>query len=221
MALSALWQVLELELKTLEHEFINFVAKKASVSAPGEFSLVDLALLEGLLSRAWQAWGHFCRSCVMESCLGTVDANGQVVLAVVSHGNERTVSGAAVHIKGKKNGSCWAAPPNSVLRFEPTWGDTSVLETQLSKMLPSNHAQLRGGFSAAHSFAKTLQTIRNAAAHTNVETINEVNLLQPAYVGYSITDPLQSLFWIHHATSDFLIITAIDELLDGALVAIQ
>lgn len=220
MALPALWSTLETELKTLEHEFINFVTNKPNITSAGSFTLKDVALLEGLLSRVWQTWGEFCRSCLMQSCLGAVNANGNTVPPVVA-GNEATVSGAALHIKGKRNGSCWSAPANLILRYEPTWGDTGVLSNYITALNPSNRLQLQLGFSTAHTFSKAIQIIRNAAAHTNPQTMAEVNMLQSAYIAYSITDPVQSLFWVHHASSDFLITTAIDELIDGALIAIQ
>jgi len=41
---------------------------------------------------------------------------------------EAQVSGAAMLAKGRGNVSYWCAPPNLVLRYEPTWGDVDVIE---------------------------------------------------------------------------------------------
>jgi hypothetical protein len=41
-------------------------------------------------------------------------------------------------------------------------------------------------FSTVHPYAKALQTIRNAAAHANAQTLADVRALQPSYRTFPI-----------------------------------
>src|ERR1022692_4287416 len=101
MALVAAFGRLETNLDSLSVHVRAFASKKSAITSPAQFSFLDECLLEGLLSRIWQTWGAFCRSCVMASCLGCVTSNGVAVPALPGASNEDDVSGAA--IKAKKS----------------------------------------------------------------------------------------------------------------------
>lgn len=217
MSLYAAWITLCDELDAHIPYFESFGTVRPSSS--GQFTLDDECSLEGHLSRVWQAWGDFCRSCVCLSCLGTTDGNGVVVVAHPSAFSEPHVSGAAK--RAKENKTPFWAGTNSVLRHEPTWGDTDVLAAIVQRLLPANHSQLLAAISSAHACAKSLQKIRNAAAHNNAQSFAEVTGIQSGYVGFSISHPIQALYWVEPMSSDFLVIHAIEELRDAALSAIS
>ncbi|HET6435120.1 MAG TPA: hypothetical protein VFG18_05375 [Xanthomonadaceae bacterium] len=219
MPLYQVWQQLSDEFDKLVPEFETFaVAKSSSISA-ADFDLVEECTLEGLLSRSWQAWCNFCRSCVIDSCLGTTDGNGAPVPAHPSAHTEQHVSGAWLEAK-KKSKNPWG-PTNAILRLEPTWGDTDTLVSSLPRMDPTNKAQLLAAFSSAHPQAKILQLIRNAAAHNNPETMASVTSEASKYIAFSPKHPLHALFWLSPVSKDYLVLTAIEELRDAALTAIS
>lgn len=221
MTLLAASNKLETELDILALEFSDFAASKPKLDSSSVFSLHDECLLEGLLSRVWQTWGHFCRACLFESCKGTSDANGKPIAALPGALSDAHVSAAAIHAKKHKNNACWTGATNNTLRYEPTWGDTAVAATCVPYLAPNNQAQLLSGFSAASFFAKALQTIRNGAAHDNAETRADINAMQAPYIVFPITHPTQALFWVVPTTSSYLISAAIDELKAAAAIMIS
>jgi hypothetical protein len=218
MALVAAFSSLESELDVLATELRAFAARRGPVAASNQFSLLDECLLEGLLSRVWQAWCNFSRTCVVHSCLGATTASALVPpLALAT--SEAHVSSAAIRAKNKANPPYWGAT-NTVLRAEPTWGDVDVLNKILTKLRPNNHTQLLSAFSTIYSSAKALQTIRNGVAHHNVQTMDKVRRLQSSYVVFRITHPTHALFWTEPSSNDFLVTFAIDELKVAALAAV-
>jgi hypothetical protein len=220
VALAATFNTLDVELHILAGELRSFAASRAPLSAASRFSLRDECLLEGLLSRVWQAWCNFARTCIVDSCMGTVSASGATVTALVDAHSEPHVSAAAIRAKNKQNPPFWGAT-NTVLRVEPTWGDVDVLNKILTKLRPNNHPQLLAAFSSIYSSAKALQTIRNGAAHRNAQTMAEVSSLQSSYVVFRISHPTHALFWTEPTSRDFLVTFAIDELRVAAQAAVS
>lgn len=221
MALYNLLTSLTNELTDLEKIIRQFAANGPAVASASRFSLEDECFLEGVLSRAWQAWCGFCRGCIVESCLGTIDGAGNSVAQIIAALSEPHVSAAA--IKAKPIG---APPPywgsqNAVLRKEPTWGDPDAFVRIVQRLAPNNQAQLVAAMSAASTFAKDLQIIRNACAHKNHQTVTEVQNIRSRYTVFAITHPTHSLYWIDPNSRDFLICAAMDDLLDNALSAIS
>src|SRR5580704_6215244 len=96
MALPAALAQLDSDLDALVNLFRDFAAKGAASAASGPLTLTDECLLEGLLSRTWQAWNSFCRACVMDSCMGSPDATGTVIAAHPDALSEELVAGAAL-----------------------------------------------------------------------------------------------------------------------------
>lgn len=128
------------------------------------------------------------------------------------------VSFAAMRALSKKV-VCWGGT-NSVLRYEPTWGDVDSLVKILTWLTPNNSPQLLAAISAGSPSAKAIQRIRNGSAHNNRETQAEISLMQPSYVVFPITHPTQAMFWIVPSSQDYLIVHSINELLHAAGAAV-
>lgn len=220
MSLLAVWTELSDEFDKLTTHLRAFTAARPTINSASNFGIADECLLEGLLSRTWQAWVAFCRSCVCKSCLGTTDGAGAAVIAHPQAASEAHVSGAAIRAKSTGSPPTWGKI-NTILRSEPTWGDVDVLTTIIPRLGPANQGQLLAALSAGHPNAKALQLIRNAAAHYNVQTMADVLNMRSGYIVFPITHPIQALFWVEPASRDFLILHAIQELRDTALAAIS
>lgn len=219
MPLQLEWMALENSYHSYHIEFDVFLKTRPANSII--FSLTDEFFLEGLLSRIWQAWATFCRGTIYQSCLGTVAASGSAIPAHPLALSEEHVSSAAIKAKAT-NANPWVpASLNSVLRFEPTWGDTDMLVSRIPRLNPSNAAQLVAGYSGAHRAAKFLQTVRNACAHDNSQTRAELLLLRPRYDIFPISHPSQALLWVEPISGEYAILQALDELLENGLNAIQ
>jgi hypothetical protein len=219
MALTVLFTQLETDLDVLAPLFQQFASAKAQLLGPADFSVAEECLLEGLLSRVWQSWNLFCRSCLIESCMGTVDASGTAIPGLQAAQSEDHVSGAAIRARRNKQ-VCWGAT-NDVLRAEPTWGDVDILATILPIMAPANTTQLLAAFSSGSRSIKTLQVLRNAAAHHHFQNLAEVFILRTTYQAFPIDRSMQALFWLEPNSQDYLIIDAIENLKQTASIAIS
>ncbi len=220
MALVGTLTQLSVELDSLSVHLRDFAAAKSPLSGAAQFSLRDECLLEGLLSRAWQAWCVFCRNCIVESCMGTVNSAGGIVAALPDAISESHVSKAAIVAKKKPNPPFWRGPPNAILRLEPTWGDVDALTTIVSRLRPRNFAQLQAAFSSGTKSAKALQLIRNGAAHNNFQNMAEIQTLRSGYIVFPINHPTHALFWTDPNSGDFLVLHAIQELKDTGVAAV-
>jgi hypothetical protein len=220
MPLLAAWTQLDVELGLLASHFRDFAAHKPFLGSSSNFSFLDECLLEGLLSRLWQAWNAFCRGCVIESCMGTVDATGAVIAGLPDALSEAHVSGAAMVAKKQARPPYWGRT-NTVLRNEPTWGDADVLANVFTRLRPANAGKMLAAFSTVHPNAKAVQTIRNGAAHNHAQNLSDIHSLQSAYVTFPISHPTHALFWVEPQSSDYLVTYAVEELKDAGLTAIS
>jgi hypothetical protein len=221
MALYASWVLFADEASVLDAHLRAFAASRPSMTSASGFSLPDECLLEGLLSRVWQSWGLFCRSCVIESCMGTVDGSGAHVAPHPFSFSEAHVSGAAVRAKTKKVGPPYWGGTNTMLRHEPTWGDVDVLARVIPRLGCANQSQLLAAFSSGSQSAKAIQRIRNAAAHRNSETMLEVMAIRSRYGVFPVTHPVHALFWTEPSSGDFLVTAAVEVLVESAFDAIS
>jgi hypothetical protein len=220
MGLHAAGTQFEGDLDSLSLHFRNFAAAKSPLDSSSHFSILDECLLEGLLSRVWQAWNSFCRTCVIESCVGTVDATGVAIAGLPDATTEAHVSGAAIRARKQSAPPYWGTP-NSLLRAEPTWGDVDILVKVLTCLRPANAAKLLAAFSSGYTTAKALQLIRNSAAHNHLQNLKEIQTLRSSYVVFPIGHPTHAMFWTEPQSKDFLVTHAIDELKDVGLTAIS
>ena len=207
------------ELDLVSMCYRDFAASKPSLDASASFSFLDECLLEGLLSRTWQAWCNFSRKCLMKSCLGTVTHGGKTIPPLPEAQSAEHVSSAAIRAARKGKPPYWG-PPNELLRREPTWGDVDVFVHVATCLAPGNSDQMRAAFSTGHRRAKALQSIRNGAAHLNAQTLVEILGIRSAYIVFQIKHPTHALFWIESSSKDFLITHAIQELKDVGFAAI-
>ena len=220
MALQVACSKLSSELDLLSNYLRDFASKKPGLSSASDFSIQDECLLEGLLSRVWQAWCNFCRSCVIESCVGTIDGAGTAIQALPAATSDSHVSGAAIRANRGAKPPYWGTP-NTLLRAEPTWGDVDILANVLQRLRPANFTKLLAGFSSGASGAKALQLIRTGAAHNNIQTLAGIQALRSRYIVFPIGHPTHALFWIEPQSKDFLATQAIEELRDAGLTAIS
>lgn len=219
MALHAAWAKLDADLTLLGLNLRNFASTKPLTSA-SDFSLLDECLLEGLLSRVWQAWSSFCRTCVIESCMGTTDAAGAAIAALPDAASEEHVSGAAIRAKQRGNAPLWGST-NAILRQEPMWGDVDVLSRIINRLQPTNSGKMLAAFSSGYQCAKALQSVRNGAAHNHSQNLGDILRLRSAYLVFPIGHPTHALFWIEPQSQDFLVMHAVDELRDSGLAAVS
>ncbi len=218
MALHAAWARLDADLSLLGLNLRNFASTKPLASA-SDFSLLDECLLEGLLSRVWQAWSSFCRTCVIESCMGTTDAAGAAIAAIPGAASEEHVSSAAIRAK-RGIAPLWGST-NAILRLEPTWGDVDVLSRIINRLQPANSGKMLAAFSSGYQCAKALQSVRNGAAHSHSQNLGDILKLRSAYLVFPIGHPTQAMFWIEPQSQDFLVTHAIEELRDSGLAAVS
>jgi len=218
MSLHAAWTTLDVELNSLSKHLRDFSAQRPLLSASLHFSVLDECLLEGLLSRVWQAWCSFCRTCVIDSCIGTVNRKGVVIDALPDAASKEHVSGAA--IRAARMPKCpWQGQANRSLRTEPTWGDVDILVRVLTRLHPVNEKQLVAGLSSGHPSAKALQLKRNGAAHNHHQNLAEIQTLQSAYLVFPIGHPTHAMFWTEPNSGDFLVTNAIQDLKDAGFAA--
>lgn len=220
MTLIAAWADLDGQLDVVVSNLRAFMATKSSPIGTSSFSFTDECLLEGILSRAWQIWCGFCRQCVVESCIGTTNGAGVGIAPQPQAASEHHVSAAAIKAKKLSAIAPYWGSTNTILREEPTWGDVDILVRIVPRLAPTNASQLLAAFSSSHPSAKALQTIRNGAAHDNVQSRAEILSLQSKYVVFPIGHPTHALFWVEPTTSDFLVTHAIQEIRSAALAAI-
>lgn len=220
MTLYASWVQLADEVDAVVAHLRSYASSGAAVTSAGRFSFQDECLLEGLLSRSWQAWCNFCRSCIVKSCLGTTDGSGLQVVAHQFAFAEEHVSGAAIRAKAQKNKPPYWGNSNLLLRAEPTWGDVDILARVIPRLGCANAGQLTAAFSSCSISAKAIQTIRNASAHHNTQTLAEVLAIRSSYITFPLTHPIQALYWTEPLSGDYLAISALGELVDGGLAAI-
>src|SRR5438270_3904985 len=178
MPLETAWYQLGEALDVVLLHLRDFAAEKPIIVAADQFSARDECLLEGLLSRGWQAWSNFCRRCVVDSCMGTTARGGRAVIGLPQAATEEDVSGAALRANRKRD-AYWGVP-NTLLRLEPTWGDADVLTRILTRLNPANASQLLAAFSYGSASAKAMQRLRNGAAHNNTQTLSEINGMRSA-----------------------------------------
>jgi hypothetical protein len=212
MALPVVHATFERELVEQVRVFEELAMTKTFTSS-NDFTTDDLCLLEGILSRIWQAWCHFCRQTLIESCLGTQDLSGLVPPLPVAQ-SEPHVSSAAIAAKLKRPVT-WQQQ-NTILRKEPTWGDIDVLLDIIQGLAPTNATKLRGMCTIAGAIAKVLQAARNASAHHNQQTLNDLLRLSTPYNTFPTNHACQSLFWKETTTGDYLLPQALQELKDAA-----
>ncbi|QRM20759.1 hypothetical protein GBK02_15945 [Dechloromonas sp. TW-R-39-2] len=203
-------------LERIGEHVLNF-AVSADLNRTGEKEWMHL---EGLVSSLWQSWGHFCRDVVMFSATGCTTASGNVLAPSVAPARWERVSYIAKQTRGSGS-PILAGRTNSTLRLEPTWGDVGVLATVIPAANPVNRSQLLSAFGLGVQVSH-LQTVRNAAAHRNGETMRNVLAIAHLYnLPRPPRHPIEALYWVDVASGDYAIEAWADEMRKIASVAVQ
>lgn len=203
MQLGLIERLLLRQLELAETRYSDYLLRTSLPPRPGP----ELHELEGWLSELWQTWCHFCRRVVMASCTGCDATSGASVVAThatqyhASHIAARQRRGVAPAVVGT----------NTVLRLEPTWGHVDKLLEVLQALAPANYSGLTAAFGTVPD-VEHVRLIRNAAAHTNPETMAAVLAFQSAYMATPIHHPLHALGWIDRATGKTLAQARIDDM---------
>lgn len=201
---------LESRLSTSEDTFVKF-----RNSLPRRIEHSDWMLLEGLLSSTWQHWGMFCRSVIFQSQLGAITASGTVLQAKSACWEEVS----HLSICAAKNKPPSPGKENSVLKREPTWGDTGKLLDIVKALSPGNSKTLSSAFgSSVH--IKHVQTVRNASAHRNRDTTKDVLTLAPYYLVSRLRHPAEAMLWLESDSKSPAFLYWIDRMRDVSKLSV-
>lgn len=157
------------------------------------------ALGEGLVSVTWQLWSMFCRQLIMASAMGCITRSGNVLtpcLAGITDERMAYLARCAVRKVPPKPGKTL-----TLRRLEPTWGNQNVMLDVVNCIHPQNERTLISAFGLPVRGPFHLQTVRNATAHLNNETLQEVKKLCIYYQNGQIRHPIDLTIWTDNNTS--------------------
>lgn len=166
-------------------------------------------ILETVLSDSWQSYCNFVRHVCVQSCIGCTTPSGAVTATAVPCTWARV---SYVAIQAAKGGAVAAGKTNAILRKEPTWGDPTKITAIINILNPSNKAILISHLSGGLSGPKHCQTVRNASAHKNNQTKNEVLALAASYAAHPIIYPTDAMFWIDPTSGDLAFISWLEDM---------
>lgn len=188
------------------------------VAEPPRFRIDRFSLQEGLVSSLWQAWNLFCREAIIQSAVGAVTSTGAATISSLRGRNASEVAYCARELaQGRPVAQVKAL---STLRQEPTWGDVSKAVQIVTGLGCSNQSSLATGLAGTVSI-RDLQTCRNACAHINSETLNEVAKCRVRYAASSFRHPSDMIVWVDPNSSDFLWMLWCEDLKVASEIAIQ
>ncbi len=203
MELNKLQKRFERSLDSADTELTSFLTGLTSSS----LQIAEIHQLEGWLSDVWQVWCRFCRTTVFASCTGCTTIASGVVVGV--HANRDSISYIAAK---QKNGNAPAkAGTNHLMRSEPTWGHINKLIDVITALAPTNSTSLLSGFGTVPQI-DDVRIIRNASAHRNIQTYQEVLNLSAGYRAAPIRHPVEALLWDDPLTGRKLIQARMDDM---------
>lgn len=136
-------------------------------------------LTEVLLSDVWQGWSGFCRELIFSSCRGTKARDGTLIKPRTGDVTWERLGYEAKQaqrgIKTTSNGH-----RNFYIRNEPTWGDIDSFIKATLALAPANMNYLTSVYGSFTNI-KHLQRVRNACAHKNIETLQDISALSSTY----------------------------------------
>jgi len=189
-----------INLSTVYQRYIRRTARcelsftQISSSIVGRPSHAEWYSMEGILSQTWQAWCLFCRQTLVGVGIGHRTRSGIAFPAVVSPATWERVSYVS---KQARNGRpIRSGIANNLLRREPTWGDLNVIHRVLNELGSQRASQLQSMFGSIPQDPLHIQTVRNAAAHLNAQTLAEVQALRVSYdKTENLRHPLDATLW--------------------------
>jgi hypothetical protein len=81
------------------------------------------------------------------------------------------------------------------MRQQPTWGDVNVLVSAIPRLGIHNDSTLLSAFGSSLYGPIHLQKVRNACAHINSETMNDLRSLAAYYVSRQLNHPTEVMWW--------------------------
>lgn len=166
--------------------------------------------LEGALSGAWQAYNTFVRLVCIGSARGCTTSSGISHAPSITPVSSERASYVAIR-SGSQN-TVQVGALNTVLRKEPTWGDSAKIVDIVDGLNPGNKGTLKQYLAGGLNGPKHSQTVRNACAHTNHQTKAEVSALAAYYIASPIAHPTDALTWIDPNSNEFAFISWLDDM---------
>ncbi len=160
-------------------------------------------LTEVLISDIWQSWCNFCRELFMSSCRGTVAKNGTSIIARTGDNSWKRISYEAKQASSGRSVTT-SGHSNFFIRHEPTWGDLDVFIKIVTVMRPSNYMTLQSIY-GSFTDLKTLQKVRNACAHKNVETMLALSMFSSSYSFVKLKNATDIVWTSKLNSSEFVI----------------
>lgn len=205
MNLTPVYDRINTRLDDLDHSFSEWIHRTSGITSKD-----DLMYLEGLTSTLWQYWCSFCRRVVICCSLGCQTRLGTVLSTCVTPTTWERVS--YISMRAKSGSSIQPLRENSLLRLEPTWGDVVRIQKTITYLNPQNKNHLLSCFGSVTRGPVHLQRVRNASAHLNSQTLDDVKSLRAYYNSSRIRHPVESLTWIDPSSNDYAFISWITEI---------
>jgi len=174
---------------------------------------------DGFVSQAWQAWGHFCRELIFASAQGTPTASNQPTGC--PHAARPLEELAWIGMRAANGESINGIRSIRSRKSEPTWGDPSKFQQIVQAYGLANEQSVLSGVLIAGRIASHMQTIRNASAHTDPDTIASVRSLAIFYQATPIRLPADAIFWVEPNTGEFLYRYWTSRMIVAARLAVQ
>lgn len=186
--------------KSYDRKISHILSLKNSISI-WEFNY----LTETLISDIWQHWCWFCHQLILSSCEGTRARDSTLITPRLGDNSYKRLGYEASHINRNTTHKITANGHNNfAIRNEPTWGDVDVFVKVALGLRPSNTGTLTSFFGAPNSL-KHLQKLRNACAHKNAETMQELTHLRLDYNFSKLGQPVDLAWSTIKSGQDFAI----------------
>jgi hypothetical protein len=166
--------------------------------------------LEGAVSDAWQGYCDFVRSVCIHSAIGCVTSLGTAIAPSIHPPSWQRASHIA--IQGSRRNPPRPTDTNHIKRYEPTWGDSSKIIDIVSALNPGNASTLISQFGGSLYGPPHCQRVRNACAHKNDQTLEEVRSLAVLYFARPIVLPTDCLLWTDTVTGKPAFISWLDDM---------
>lgn len=98
------------------------------------------------------------------------------------------------------------------LKKEPTWGDVQRIQSIIRVLDPRNASHLVSCFGLVSRGPMHVQIVRNAAAHRNYQTFDNVKSLRRYYNSKPMRHPVEVVIWSEPASRDFAFVDWVDEI---------
>ena len=180
------------------HERVSFINGQRSKLSTWKINY----LTEALLLDVWHCWNDFNRTLINYSCVGDIARDGSIVQGRAGDNTWQRVGYEARILS--KNGIPQAHRTISFIRHEPTWGDIEKLVLIVRGLGISNENSLLAAY-GSFTTPKHMQITRNACAHINRETIDNVKAIVSAYSFSRINRPSDLLWAVATGRSEFAI----------------